>query len=115
MERRGRSSSASRVTRFSGVDFADAQHGWVVGSGGAIRYSRGRRRHVDEAGERHDRVFRSYIDATGGGSAWAMGFAVTRQSGASVLVRTTDAGAHWLPVALPTKFFPIVLQRPERG
>ena len=95
---------------FSGVDFADAEHGWVVGSRGAVRYSA-------DGGATWTRqasgttAYLTQVGATGGGTAWAMGFDVDRRSGeAPVMVRTTDSGAHWLPVTLPARFYPLAMQ-----
>ena len=95
---------------FSGVDFADAQHGWAVGSGGAIRSSQdGGATWTKQASG--TTAYLTQVDATGAGTAWAMGFRMNRRSGGSpVMVRTTDAGAQWLPVTVPAKTFPVAMQ-----
>ena len=92
---------------FHDVDFADADHGWVVGSRGAIRYSADGGDSWVRQGPVRGAVL-TQVEATGDGTAWILGFRQT--GGGPTLLRTTDAGAVWLPVKLPAGMYGLTMR-----
>ena len=96
-------------TTFTDVDFADANHGWVVGSGGEIR-------HTGDGGATWTRqdvttpglLFQ--VEAAGAEVAWVSGFSFSRNEGHPLLLHTVDGGGQWMEAPPPADFFPLVMR-----
>ena len=93
---------------FTDVDFADAEHGWAVGTAGAIRHS------VDggatwAAQALGTKTAFEQVEAPSARDAWVLG--TTRPPGGdSVFMRTSDAGASWTTISPPKAFWPLTMR-----
>ncbi len=93
---------------FSGVDFADATHGWAVGKRGLIR-------RTADGGETWTRqssgTTRSLVEvaAPTPDAAWVFGLDASARTWTATLLRTVDAGSTWTPLTLPTNVYAFAL------
>jgi photosystem II stability/assembly factor-like uncharacterized protein len=100
--------SVSQRHYFTDVAFADAQHGWAVGTAGAIR-------HTTDGGVTWaaqalgTRTAFQQVEAPSPTDAWVLGM-TPGSAGAEVFMRTTDAGSSWTTLSPPEDFWPFTMR-----
>ena len=93
---------------FLDVDFVDAEHGWVVGTRGSIRYTAdGGSTWTAQASGVSGYLLQ--VDAVDTADVWTVGIAWTREKTTPLLLRTTDGGDQWQQVSAPADCFPLVM------